>query len=218
MWHCQKCGEEIEGSFDACWKCGTSRDGAEPAEFWVETDVQDAEPPDTPGPRWSGFLAGAVVVMVIGLIEWLVPYLIAMPGNAVIRQRLPGIVVAGVVFALVLGAGGAVAGWIGAKHERLIDAAWKGSVIVLVCQLLLVMANSQLGWFLAMPMGKICAVIANAGALGAIAGSTGLIASRARHRRNTQDRISVQYHLSDMLFLAALVCILLASLAVMSRQ
>ena len=27
MWLCSKCGESIEDSFDACWKCGTSWDG-----------------------------------------------------------------------------------------------------------------------------------------------------------------------------------------------
>jgi hypothetical protein len=24
-WHCQQCGEECEGAFDACWQCGTVR-------------------------------------------------------------------------------------------------------------------------------------------------------------------------------------------------
>jgi hypothetical protein len=27
MWQCVKCGEKLEDSFDACWSCGTSRDG-----------------------------------------------------------------------------------------------------------------------------------------------------------------------------------------------
>ena len=25
-WHCQQCGELIEGQFDLCWKCGTPRE------------------------------------------------------------------------------------------------------------------------------------------------------------------------------------------------
>jgi len=24
-WRCPKCGEELEGQFDRCWKCGTER-------------------------------------------------------------------------------------------------------------------------------------------------------------------------------------------------
>ena len=24
-WECPKCGEELEGQFDQCWKCGTAR-------------------------------------------------------------------------------------------------------------------------------------------------------------------------------------------------
>lgn len=30
MWTCTKCGERIEESFDACWKCSTPRDDASP--------------------------------------------------------------------------------------------------------------------------------------------------------------------------------------------
>lgn len=33
MWKCQKCGEEIENTFDSCWNCGTGRDGAPPKKF-----------------------------------------------------------------------------------------------------------------------------------------------------------------------------------------
>lgn len=31
-WTCPHCGEAIEDTFDTCWKCGTSRDGAPPAD------------------------------------------------------------------------------------------------------------------------------------------------------------------------------------------
>jgi len=27
MWKCKKCAEKIEDEFDACWSCGTDRDG-----------------------------------------------------------------------------------------------------------------------------------------------------------------------------------------------
>ena len=33
MWECNKCHERIEDSFDACWNCGTSRDGVEDPSF-----------------------------------------------------------------------------------------------------------------------------------------------------------------------------------------
>ena len=36
---CPKCGEPFEVGFDACWKCGTSKDGS-PAKEW--TPVEDA--------------------------------------------------------------------------------------------------------------------------------------------------------------------------------
>jgi Ca2+/Na+ antiporter len=36
MWKCPKCGESIEDSFDACWNCGSGKDGSQtsnPKEF-----------------------------------------------------------------------------------------------------------------------------------------------------------------------------------------
>jgi hypothetical protein len=33
MWRCGKCGETVESSFDACWNCGTSKDGVEDPAF-----------------------------------------------------------------------------------------------------------------------------------------------------------------------------------------
>jgi membrane protease YdiL (CAAX protease family) len=49
MWQCHKCGEEIEDTFDACWWCGTGRDGTIAAEdFQQEPD--DPSVPD-PGPE-----------------------------------------------------------------------------------------------------------------------------------------------------------------------
>ena len=43
MWHCPNCGEQIDDTFDACWKCGTAHDGTRAADF-------DAEPPDSDTP------------------------------------------------------------------------------------------------------------------------------------------------------------------------
>lgn len=31
-WTCPHCGEAIEDTFETCWKCGTSREGAPPAD------------------------------------------------------------------------------------------------------------------------------------------------------------------------------------------
>jgi len=38
-WIGEKCGEEIEEPFDACWKCGTSRTGVEDPSFGKAGDV-----------------------------------------------------------------------------------------------------------------------------------------------------------------------------------
>jgi hypothetical protein len=39
MWQCVKCGETHEDSFDACWNCGTSREGTEDPSFHKVEDV-----------------------------------------------------------------------------------------------------------------------------------------------------------------------------------
>jgi hypothetical protein len=33
MWTCAKCGESLGDNFDTCWKCGTSKHGAEDPAF-----------------------------------------------------------------------------------------------------------------------------------------------------------------------------------------
>ena len=48
MWHCPKCGEQIDAGFDVCWNCGTARDGTAAAGFHAEPD--DPAVPD-PGPE-----------------------------------------------------------------------------------------------------------------------------------------------------------------------
>ena len=41
-WSCPGCGEQIERQFDACWKCGTNREGSSLPDFTLESD--DDEP------------------------------------------------------------------------------------------------------------------------------------------------------------------------------
>ena len=47
MWHCPKCGEQLDDGFDVCWNCGTARDGTADPGFHAESD--DPAVPD-PGP------------------------------------------------------------------------------------------------------------------------------------------------------------------------
>jgi hypothetical protein len=47
MWHCSNCNEKIADTFDACWKCGTNREGIITDDFAPVAD--DPSIPD-PGP------------------------------------------------------------------------------------------------------------------------------------------------------------------------
>jgi hypothetical protein len=42
VWKCKKCHESVEGSFEVCWNCGTSRDGIEDPNFLPEVEGQAA--------------------------------------------------------------------------------------------------------------------------------------------------------------------------------
>jgi rubrerythrin len=47
MWTCLKCGKSVEPTFDICWSCGTSKDGAEDSRFG-QADVADEPPAPEP--------------------------------------------------------------------------------------------------------------------------------------------------------------------------
>jgi hypothetical protein len=40
MWHCTKCRESVEDSFNVCWNCGTSKEGVEDPSFQRAEDVK----------------------------------------------------------------------------------------------------------------------------------------------------------------------------------
>jgi hypothetical protein len=46
MWNCSRCGEAIKDNFDACWRCGTRRDGTASEELQEEGDDRSASTPE----------------------------------------------------------------------------------------------------------------------------------------------------------------------------
>lgn len=42
MWACANCRESVEDQFDACWKCGTSREGVRNLNFASESNLEGA--------------------------------------------------------------------------------------------------------------------------------------------------------------------------------
>ena len=45
-WDCLNCGEDQEETFDACWKCGTSRSGVPDPDFEKRSQVITSSDPD----------------------------------------------------------------------------------------------------------------------------------------------------------------------------
>jgi hypothetical protein len=49
MWHCPKCGEQVDDVFDACWNCGTAQDGIVASN--LDPELRDPNAPrSTPEP------------------------------------------------------------------------------------------------------------------------------------------------------------------------
>jgi hypothetical protein len=46
MWECKKCQTRLEDSFDACWKCGTSKEGVEDPTFAGRVEVEPEQVAD----------------------------------------------------------------------------------------------------------------------------------------------------------------------------
>jgi hypothetical protein len=52
MWKCPNCGEQIDGVFDTCWKCGLAQDGSAATDFQAEpSDLATLDPKTKPEPR-----------------------------------------------------------------------------------------------------------------------------------------------------------------------
>ena len=46
MWQCPGCGEQMEDTFDACWRCGMGSDGTAATDFHAQSDDPEASAPD----------------------------------------------------------------------------------------------------------------------------------------------------------------------------
>jgi len=216
MWRCVKCGEELEDHFDACWNCGTSKDGDENSQFHPEIDVAVADNAGRTGRRWNGFLAGAIAGAVAWYVDQILPIVIALPSTPGLRARIGEILLAGAILSLVVGVFGGLAGWAGSKTDRMAHAAWKGALILVPLQTLLVVFTGGLWPVLAMPHYKIAAMVVNMFVLGAIAGTVAHVFGKTHQDVEVTQR-PLQHSLGNVLFILTLFGFLFASRAVLMR-
>jgi hypothetical protein len=64
MWRCPECGTDVEGSFDVCWRCGTTRNGTRDPEFRTADDPEAI--PETPRER-PQFTIGSILLLTLVL-------------------------------------------------------------------------------------------------------------------------------------------------------
>jgi hypothetical protein len=76
MWQCRKCGENIEDSFDACWSCGTSRDGVEDPVFGPVVDQPELDVGLSSKPTVRGAKAGVAVSVPLAFLH---PIVLVIP-------------------------------------------------------------------------------------------------------------------------------------------
>ena len=72
-WVCQRCGEASPSSLDACWKCGTSRDGTPDPTFQVEVDPFDALARGRPSRAHANLLGMSLVAIHTILLALTIP-------------------------------------------------------------------------------------------------------------------------------------------------
>jgi hypothetical protein len=117
MWQCTKCREEIEDSFDTCWACGTSRDGAEDPLFQPVAD-QPPFPTRLAGiAGLRGLKAGATVAVVMAFVH---PFILLLVSRlvypaAITVSEIGSLLFFGFLWALFAAVGGGIAGTIGAR-------------------------------------------------------------------------------------------------------
>jgi hypothetical protein len=70
MWTCPKCKSTVDGKFEVCWSCGTSREGVEDPTFVLADDeVPDESPLDLDMPKGDQLLSDADDSPVSDLVE-----------------------------------------------------------------------------------------------------------------------------------------------------
>ena len=215
MWQCKQCGEMVEDAFDACWNCGRSWEGVDVRPFVVEGDVPEDRDWGEVRRYLYGSAAGAVTTAVLIFISVSIPFWTAFGDDPRVRANLGFVLFAITAWSLVSAGAGGGAGWIGSRTDRLTDAGWKGAIVVLAFQVFLGFSSGSSALFWQTTFRKKCAILVSVSAVGAIAGSVGLIFGRPRPtQEGCGDR--VQFSLIESLFVTTLFGVLFSSVAVVS--
>jgi hypothetical protein len=178
MWQCLKCGEEIEDSFEACWACGTSRDGVEDPLFEPVMDQPELPVALSTTATIRGLKAGAAVsVLTAFLHPFLMLFLSYLTKPAALGlNALRPVLAFGFVWAAFAAVGGGIAGAIGARVHTERSALLAGLVsCVLFHILFLTVATNAFGhWSAVIVLGSLSI----AAVTGTLAGYVGLVVGR----------------------------------------
>lgn len=119
MWRCQKCGEGIEDPFDACWACGTSRDGAEDPRFTPVVDQPELSEGLSRSRTVRGLKAGALVsVLAAFLHPFLLLFITCLADSTRVGwNAIHWAFFFGLIWAAFAAVAGGIGGAIGARAE-----------------------------------------------------------------------------------------------------
>jgi len=180
MWRCKKCGEDIEDLFDACWACGTSREGVEDPLFKPVVDQPEASTGLSDSPTVRGLWTGAVVSVVIAFLHPFIMLFVAYLADpaAIGPGALSSTFLFGFVWAAFALIGGGIAGAMGARAQTE-RAALIGGVLscVLFHFLFLIAATNGLTHW---PRKILLGSLSIAAFTGALAGFVGFVVGKKR--------------------------------------
>jgi hypothetical protein len=178
MWQCLKCHEEIEGTFDTCWACGTSRDGVENPLFKPVVDQPELPDGLSSSATVRGVNAGAGVSVLMAFLHPFVMLLLsylANPAGIGLSAFRPVFIFA-ICWAPFAAIGGGIAGAIGAQKHT---TRWALVAGVLSCILfhfffLVILTNAFRHW----PSVIVLFSLSIAALTGALATSAGIVVGR----------------------------------------
>jgi hypothetical protein len=100
MWTCLKCKENIENQFDACWSCGTKRDGTPPGKPPEKVPVLS---PDAPtATKGSAFVKGGCGCLVMFIVIAFIAVLLGGHAHADVGGLILLFVIGGIIGLIVL--------------------------------------------------------------------------------------------------------------------
>ncbi len=184
MWRCPECDEEIEETFDACWACGTSREGVVDPMFQPVADQAEHTVSGNSIAIARGARAGAVVSILMAFVH---PFIMLLLGWLAHRapfgsDALSPTFLFAFVWAPFAAIAGGIAGAIGAKAQTQRVALTAGLLSGVLFHILFLLGTTNAFYW--WPSLIVMFTLSVAAFSGMVAGFVGFVVGRKDRRRH----------------------------------